>query len=352
MKDMKDMKNIAFVCNHLFGGGAERVLVSLANYYAEEGYNVHIIVFDGKKRYYTVPSVMISEVGDTASLLTQSLAIRRELKRIQPEVIIAFEYFVNLAVIIASIGIKAKVIVSERNDPSRVGSGLGKDQLRNFLYRYCDVLVCQTPDAKKYFPQHIQKHTVIIPNPIKENLPEPWKGERIHKVVNFCRMNDQKNLKLLINAFKAFHFEFPDYELVLFGDGPEKEPLKQYVQDNGMSDFVQLKSNAFDVHEQVVDSAMFVSSSDYEGLSNSMLEALAIGLPTICTDCPCGGARMMIRDGENGILVPVGDRSALTEAMKRVADNKRLSEKLSIQGAKLRNELSIDKIAQRWEDLF
>ena len=97
---------------------------------------------------------------------------------------------------------------------------------------------------------------------------------------------------------------------------------------------------------------MFVSSSDYEGLSNSMLEAMAIGLPTVCTDCPVGGARMVIRDGENGLLVPVGDREALAAAMCRVADDRALAETLSQNGRTLREKLSIGVIADEWERLI
>ena len=97
---------------------------------------------------------------------------------------------------------------------------------------------------------------------------------------------------------------------------------------------------------------MFVSSSDYEGLSNSMLEAMAIGLPTICTDCPCGGARMVIKNGKNGLLVPVRDRASMKDAMKRIAESDVFSCSLSKQASKVREELSIEKIAELWEKLF
>lgn len=119
-----------------------------------------------------------------------------------------------------------------------------------------------------------------------------------------------------------------------------------------MDDAVTLLPNCADVHERVIKSSMFVSSSDYEGLSNSMLEAMAIGLPTICTDCPCGGARMIIKNGENGLIVPAGDRVALTEAMKKIAMDQQLSRHLSREAQKIRTELSLDNIAERWESLF
>jgi len=346
------MKKIVFVCNHLFGGGAERVLVSLANYFVNKGYIVTIIVFDGKKRYHIEKEITVIEIGDSSSLLKQSKAIRKELISEHPDIVIAFEYFVNLATIIAARGLNLKVIVSERNDPARIGSGFGKDQIRNYLYKHCDTVVCQTPDAKAYFPKNVQTHSVVIPNPIKNDLPQPWYGERNHLVVNFCRLNEQKNLKLLIDAFLAFLKHFPDYKMVIYGDGPEKDEIIEYIKLFSMDDAVTLLPNCADVHERVIKSSMFVSSSDYEGLSNSMLEAMAIGLPTICTDCPCGGARMIIKNGENGLIVPAGDRVALTEAMKKIAMDQQLSRHLSREAQKIRTELSLDNIAERWESLF
>lgn len=91
-----------------------------------------------------------------------------------------------------------------------------------------------------------------------------------------------------------------------------------------------------------------VSSSDYEGISNSMLEALAIGLPCICTDCPVGGAKMVIKNNINGILIPVGDQKALEQKMILLAENDELIEKLSQNAVKIRTKLSISNIADEW----
>ena len=97
---------------------------------------------------------------------------------------------------------------------------------------------------------------------------------------------------------------------------------------------------------------MYVNSSDSEGLSNAMLEALAIGLPCICTDCPVGGARATVKDGENGILVPVGDETALAAAMTRIAEDPALAAKLSANAALLREALSQERVTERWAALL
>ena len=113
-----------------------------------------------------------------------------------------------------------------------------------------------------------------------------------------------------------------------------------------LNDFIQ------NIHSKITDSAMFVSSSDYEGISNSMLEAMGIGLPTVCTDCPCGGAKMMIENDENGILVPVRDKVALYKAMKKIIENPGFAEMISNNATKIKYKLEQNKICELWMNLI
>lgn len=344
-------KKVVFVCNHLYGGGAEKVLVTLANYFDKCNYEVSIIVFDGKKRYLLNSSIKVVDIGDSNSLFLQAKRIEQTLNN-HPDVVISFEYFVNLCTIVACRKMKCKVIVSERNDPARVGAGLLKNRLRNFLYRKCTVLVCQTIDAQNYFPSYIKKHSTVILNPIENNLPVRWEDKRKNEIVTFCRLNSQKNISLLIRSFEEFEKSHPKYKLEIFGDGEDFGKLKKLITSMNLQEKVHLNPARPDIHRRVLQSAMFVSCSNYEGLSNSMLEAMAIGLPTICTDCPCGGARMVIHSGENGLLVPVGSKEALVLAMSKIADNPDFAEKLSKNAEMIRDKLSVEKIASEWEKLF
>lgn len=350
------MKRIMFVCNRLGGGGAERVITILANKFANKGYESRFCIFRGVGNTYEInPSITITQLFEEGKVVNRIEKIRRlrnEIKRYKPDVIISFEYFVNMETIIAAYGLNSKVIISERNDPKRVGGKFPKNIIRNILYSFCDVLVCQTYDAKNYFPKFIQKNTVIIPNPIKENLPDPWLGERSKEIVNFCRLEKQKNLPLLIDAFEQVHKQHSEYTLHIYGDGKEKEFLEKYIWDKGLQGSAFIHSSKSDIHERVVKSAMFVSSSDYEGISNSMIEAMAIGLPCIVTDCPCGGARMMIDNRLNGILVPVGDTKSLYQEMKNIIENQELSNKLSINAENIKEKLKQDTICKMWEDLI
>ena len=142
--------------------------------------------------------------------------------------------------------------------------------------------------------------------------------------------------------------DYPDYILQIYGDGPEKQSLLNYIISKELDDRVLIRSHVPDIHNSIRDCTMFVSTSDWEGLSNSMLEAMAIGLPTVCTDCDGGGARMMIQDHVNGLLVPKGDVQAVYQAMKKIIEDEELAEKLSINCSKLKEELSVDNIVNEW----
>ena len=352
-------KEVVFVSNFFGNGGAARVVSILAGGLANKGYEVTICSYpcEGKNESQHAENVKyvrfeMQYQSGILYKLERIAKLRKEIKRHEGATIIAFEYFVNMQTVVATIGLHNRLIISERNDPARVGGKTPTKQLRNFLYRFVDCLVCQTQDALEYFPKKIQKKSVVIMNPIKEDLPEPWQGERKKKIVNFCRLEKQKNLPLLIDAFDEFYQTHTDYTLEIYGDGKEHDYLKKYIEEKGLESVAKMYPSVQDIHDQIKDAMMFVSSSDYEGLSNSMIEAMAIGLPTICTDCPCGGARMVIKDGVNGLLTRTGDLNQLVGCMSLVADDKQLVQKLSKNGSKIKEKYSKEKIADYWEEMF
>ena len=189
-------------------------------------------------------------------------------------------------------------------------------------------------------------------------LPHPYSGERKKVIVNFCRMTPQKNLSVLLEAFQKFHNEYPEYILKIFGNTQEKAEAEEKNKLVGRISDLKLADCAFilppvpDVHEKIIDSAMFVSSSDYEGLSNTMLEAMAIGLPCVCTDCLGGGTREVMVDHENGLIVPMKDPESMYRAMKEYVENQELAEKCSMNAARIRDRLSVEKITQQWLDVI
>ena len=128
--------------------------------------------------------------------------------------------------------------------------------------------------------------------------------------------------------------------------------LVRYAEQLGISEAVKFHGFSSEIHKIMAESAIYVSSSDYEGISNSMLEALAIGIPAVCTDCPVGGARMYIRDGENGYLIPVGDADVMADRMLALMEDKKLGESFSKESVKIREELTDDRIFGMWKALL
>jgi glycosyltransferase involved in cell wall biosynthesis len=253
---------------------------------------------------------------------------------------------------------KTRVVISERGDPQQ---SMSSKTTMAFLHReFCkaDRVVFQSPDVKKWYETHMNVTGTVIYNPIKDNLPKRYEDIREKKIVNFCRISQEKNLELLLEAFYLLQRDYPDYELYIYGDAIGNsaegylEQIQYYIQEKEMDEKVHLCGAYADVHERIKDATMFVSSSDHEGMSNSMLEAMAMGLPVVCTDCPAGGARAVIRDHENGVLVPVGDAQAMYQAMKEVIEDSVFAEKISQKAYEIRNQQSVETIVARWEEII
>lgn len=259
--------------------------------------------------------------------------------------------------LLAAKGLPNKIVVSERGDPKKQ---MKKRYGYNFIKKYyqrADAVVFQTNDAKAAYPENIAAKGTVIFNPINDKLPEPYFGEREKRVVNFCRITEEKNLVILIDAFADFRKDFADYELDIYGDPVNGksgyvDKIKKHVAETGCENSVHIRPARSDIHTVIRNYAMFASSSDHEGMSNSMLEAMAIGMPVICTDCPIGGANAVIKSGENGILTEVGNAKEMSEAMKKIASDKAFADKLSLNAAKIRSELSLVNTAKKWMELI
>ena len=347
------MRKILFVCNALKNGGAERVVSVLSEVISERKYEIYVLPLIDKEQVYDIGHnirVIDSErkQEQKISRFDRILEIRKCIDRYKIETIIAFSYYNAMFAVIAAAGKKIKIIGSERNDPAQEKERKMLNLARRILYKRLDYLVCQTDDAKAYFPKDIQKKAVIILNPIKRGLPDPYLGEREKRIVSFSRLDQQKNIPMLIDAFEMLSKEYHDYRLEIYGDGPQKEFLQKYIARHNLTHRISIFPFDKNIHEKVLKSKLFALASNYEGLSNSMLEAMALGLPTIVTDCPCGGARMVINNGENGILISVGDANSMYLAMKKVINDTQFAENLSRNAVAVRQLLDANKIAEEW----
>lgn len=403
---MSVTKRIILIIPHMIGGGAERVASLLMNEFHRSGYETSVVLTadtaedvvrrdldEGselvllketmppepalRKLLYGVILRVFAQIACNlfelfglpvpavfakASLLVQ---YRREISWLKNELaaspetaVIAFLQPAVPIALLAARGLTNKVIFSERGNPRRL---MKKRYGRKFIEKYyprADAAVFQTQDAKSVYPESVAKKGVVIPNPLKSGLPEPYDGERTKRIVSFCRISPEKNLAMLVRAFARLLEQRPGHTLAIYGDAANAEgerckaELISLIDSLGISGSVSLLPSTPDVHSLIVRDAMYVNSSDSEGLSNAMLEAMAIGLPCICTDCPVGGARATVISGENGILIPTGDEDALFKAMLTLADDAGLCKKLSRRAAEIRKSLSLDAIAARWMELL
>jgi glycosyltransferase involved in cell wall biosynthesis len=354
---MKSRK-ILIIMNDLKNGGVERVLSVLANYLAARDYDVHILtIAEDNVSYKLDPRIhhrhkQLLHLYKDESIGAEIKTVRgifREMKEIDPDCVIGFDDSIIIRSVPSAWLQRRRIVVSERIDPSIYGAAMRA--VRQAAYDMADAVVFQTPDARDYFPKRTRKKSRVIPNPLKEGLPE--RAEDINKdIVMACRLRAQKNVHVAIEGFAKFHAGHPDHRLVVYGEGELLGELTEHASRLGVGESVVFPGHTDEIHEIMSHAAMYLSSSDYEGLSNSMIEALAIGVPSICTDCPVGGARMFIENNVNGILVPVRNADAIAEALSRIADDVGFARALSSESVKIRELLSTDVICPQWEELL
>jgi glycosyltransferase involved in cell wall biosynthesis len=344
---------IMFTISQLGGGGAERVISILSGKFYEQGYDVSITtLLDRPIVYQLNPNVKLIELKCKHSKIIGTIQQIKMLRQVyiseSPDVIISFLPVVNMTAIIANKGLNGKLIVSERNDPYKNPRKKIMRSIRDFLYHFSEGFVFQTPDARDYFGQYAIKRGTVIANPLAENLPKPYKGERKKRFVTAVRLEPQKNIGMLIEAFSKFSLEFPNYTLEIYGEGSQREYLENKCKELNLSEKVLFKGFSKNIHEEILDAAAFILPSDYEGMSNSMLEALALGVPVISTDHPIGGARMFIKNRVNGLLTKVGNVDEMYNALKFSAINPDKMQLMANNAVNIREQISVDNIVNQW----
>lgn len=341
------MKKIVFVVPDMAGGGTEKVITLLANEYVNRGIPVGILTYAGNEYAYPLDKrverfcAAMPSKGNLKVRMERFRKMREYFKANKECKIFSFSTIGTGYVVLSTLFMKRDMLVSERTDPQTCNHKLYRD----FFYHFAHTLVCQTADGIECFPKSLQKRACVIGNPVSENIADVYYGERKKEIVTVGRLQPVKNQKMLIDAFATFEKQFPDYALHFYGKGPLEEELKNQTKMLGIQDKVIFHGFSIRVDEDIRQSSMFILSSNYEGISNSMVEALALGLPVISTDCPIGGGKMYINHGENGLLVPVGNSEMLANAMKQIAEDEVFAQKLSRNASNVRQDYSIQRIA-------
>lgn len=349
--DTKNEKFI-FIIGALSFGGAERVICNIANKLAEIGDEVVLIAVHNRESAYSIDErVRVINGLSGKRPLSKLITLRRIVKEEKPKATLSFLTHINLFAILATLGVDTRLVISERNDPAREPKNLVRRLMRKFLYPLSDGFAFQTEQAKDFFSKYIQDRSTIIPNPVFVDAVEMPKTRK-KKIVNVGRLVHQKRQDDLIRTFKIINEIFPDYTLDIFGEGPEKENLNSLIKSLKLEHAVSLKGSVKNLHDQIKDASIFVLTSDFEGMPNALMEAMALGIPCISTDCPVGGPRELIRHMENGLLVPVSDKKELVKAIELLIKNKQRQEKFSNESIKVLEDYSLEKISTQWREFL
>ena len=357
----KNNKKIIFIVHSMGGGGSERVISILSNYLIENGYDVTLLLTHSNNCVYNLnPKIktVLRENVSSKDGLNQIKFIRTQYKKDKNAIFVSFLRRQNLYSLIAAIGLNVKLIFSERNNPDEKFSIKNKYtyemRLIKELSRIPQVkqVVFQTEGARACYPAKTQKKSQIIANPLKEDLPVPYEGKREKRIVAVGRLTYQKNYPLLLKTFKRFSEKHNDYTLEIYGDGSQKMKLQAYIIQLGIQDKARLCGFSTDIHNDIFKAGMYIMSSRYEGLSNALLEAMALGLPVISTDHPPGGAKAFIKSYENGILTENGNEEELFNAMCYIAEKEEKALQMGKNASEIREVLSTEKICRQWEEIF
>lgn len=355
------MKRLAILNNSLIRGGSERCTVYLSEYFSNKGILTLIITVEEKEDEYDIPEGVtricltkekierFTIVKRLNNLIFRLKQLRTVVRKNNIDTVLVMAKSLSTYAILSCMGLKVKVIISERNDPKNSNWQGIKKVVREFIMKFANGFVFQTEDAKKYYDNKFKNNGVVIPNPLfSENLPEPYIGEREKIIVSVGRLVNQKNQKILIEAFSKIASEYPEYKLVIYGEGDLRSELENQIKELYMEKRILLPGNVTNVLEEIYKASVFVMTSNFEGMPNALIEAMALGIPCISTDCPCGGPKSLIDDGENGILFEVGNVDELIIKLKLLLDDRELADTIGKSAVNIRNKLNVDTVGEKW----
>ncbi|MFI9654530.1 glycosyltransferase family 4 protein [Guyparkeria sp. GHLCS8-2] len=363
------MKRILFLVSSMQGGGAERVAALLSNYWVQQGHQVTLMpTFSGRGEclYPLEERVRLDYLADRVPSRSRSplnklrrlIALRRAVRELLPDVIVSFLPHVNVAAVIATRGLGGPVVVSERTYPPAMPLGVVLDWLRRWAYPRARAVVVQTGRAREWLTRCCPKaHGHVIANPIVYPLPRDKPevnpsavvGMERRVVLAVGRLSEEKQFDQLVRAFELLATRYPEWDLVVLGDGPERRRLESERDRVGLTGRVYLPGRVGNLSDWYERADLYVMSSRFEGFPNTLAEAMAHGLPAVSFDCDAG-PRDIIRDGVDGYLVPPeAGASGLAGAMERLMRDESQRRLMAEEAVAVRDRFSMERVAAKWD---
>jgi glycosyltransferase involved in cell wall biosynthesis len=366
------MRLLIFISS-MSGGGAERVTADLANHWASIGWVITIVTISSQRNdfYKLMPAITRIELGldgDSNNVLiglTQNIrritALRRVLRQVQPDVALGMMTGANILLVFASLGLtQTRIVGSERTYPPECPLGGMWEWLRRKSYGRLDVVVAQTNEGATWLKAHTAaKRVEVIPNSVNWPLANllPHLGVKSvcsngkHLLLAVGRLSGEKQFGLLVECFCSLASRYPDWNLVILGEGALRSVLEAQVLDVGMTNRIFLPGRAGNVGTWYSCADLYVMSSRFEGFPNTLVEAMAYGVPVVSFDCDTG-PRDIIRHEVDGLLVQPGDVAGLTETLGQLMGDDALRRKLAGRAIDVRERFGIERIANNWEVTF
>lgn len=366
------MSRILFLVSSMQGGGAERVAALLCNHWAAEGHEVTLMPTFSGRGVCLYPldervrlDYLAERVGSRRRTVLNKVrrftVLRKAIRELQPDVILSFLPHVNVAAVLAAWGLRVPVVVSERTYPPALPLGRPLEALRRWVYPKATSVVVQTERGRSWLEKCCpQAQGRVIPNPVVFPLPagEPrLETPRIiplsvSMILAVGRLGEEKGFDRLIEAFGGLAADYPDWHLVILGEGEERQRLEAQRQALGLSDRVHLPGRAGNPRDWYERADCYVMSSRFEGFPNTLVEAMAHGLPAVSFDCETGPAEI-IREGVDGYLVPPEEGAAgLSRAMAAVMGDEARRKEMGIAVTAVRERFSPERVMAAWDEVL
>lgn len=358
---MDKQKHIVLFIHALTKGGAERVMVNIAKTLVQSGVKVTLVTQYIEEDEYQVPAqvervtseIDASEITSsrTHNFVARYQKLRRVFKELHPDLVLAFLGKNNLMAIAATLFTDIPVVVSVRGEPGSEYSNLAVRWSAKLLFPLAEGIVFQTSQAGEFFPRVARRKSVILKNPLNPTFVKPrFEGERDGRIVSVGRFTENKNHRMMLLAFAGIAEEFPETKLVFYGDGETRKEIERLAEELGLADRVEMPGAITNVADRIYTASAFLLGSYHEGMPNALIEAMCMGIPSISTDCPCGGPAELIRHGENGFLVPVGGVKEMEQCLRKLLSDRQLQEQISSQSAKLLDSFDPAVVHEEWKE--